>query len=385
MCKENKFYYESGLTFFKLYPQLWNDTLTSPDVILASMRKSQLAATEKLKKARIRNVKFTQLTAADISYFAPSKLFDLIFKNNAWSVGKASEYSKQKWLQALKESYASLPLSNSAAIGSYHYGQTIAYYPRFLEMSFSKEEDFIKLTEKVFQKPFMEVTKEMKSKGKRFGEYKVINYSLKGQALESALSSLIINGVASGELAYLPEAYKDFKSRFPNSTYLTHVQKVIQPLLEKTPHNPDSEIKFDADSNLYNTLEEVLVQNKGRVVYVDMWGSWCGPCREEFNYTAALREHFKGKPADFVYIAFEHSIEPERTWKEAVVFYNVKGRHVLGNTVLQEYFRNLYANKGILTFPSYLLVNKEGNIVNVHAEHPSAVNKLYFQIEELLK
>lgn len=146
-----------------------------------------------------------------------------------------------------------------------------------------------------------------------------------------------------------------------------------------------TEIILEENSSKFKLLEEILAQHKGRAVYLDMWGSWCGPCREKFKYTAALKDKFKGKPVDFVYIAFEHSSEPEKTWKEMVAFYKLKGRHILGSRDLEEYFRNLYASKGILSFPSYLLIDKNGEIVTLQAERPSAGEKLYNQIEELLK
>lgn len=233
LAPENAFWYKTGLTMQKLYPQNWNDTLTYPSEILASIKASQATALQTLNNVKLRNENFVLITAADISYFASSKLFDLIYKNNVWSVGHVSKHSRQEWLEALKTAYSNQPLSNVSAIGSFHYGQTIAYYPRFLEMSCQSKEEFMKLCEEIFGKPFAEINKEVRAKGKNYWQYKALNYGLEGHALENALASLITNGLESGEIAYLPEAYEDFLKRFPNSSHKAHLTEAMKSLLAK--------------------------------------------------------------------------------------------------------------------------------------------------------
>ena len=115
-----------------------------------------------------------------------------------------------------------------------------------------------------------------------------------------------------------------------------------------------------------------------------MWGSWCGPCREQFAHQKPLKERFRGKPVDFVYIAFENSAKPEKTWQEAILFYNLAGRHILGSEDLRKHFGELYKSRGALRFPSYLLIDKAGRIVNRQAAQPSSGEGLYRQIEEIL-
>jgi hypothetical protein len=93
---------------------------------------------------------------------------------------------------------------------------------------------------------------------------------------------------------------------------------------------------------------------------------------------------FQEKEIDFLYIAFERSAHPEKTWQETIRFYELAGRHVLGNKALEKYFQELYSQEGTLSFPAYLLIDQEGDIVTTHAARPSSQEALYRQIEKLL-
>lgn len=63
------------------------------------------------------------------------------------------------------------------------------------------------------------------------------------------------------------------------------------------------------------SLGEVLHQNKGKVLYVDIWASWCAPCRAEMPIAKGLREEYRGRDVVFLYLAIQDSHE---NWRRAV-------------------------------------------------------------------
>lgn len=324
------------------------------------------------------------MTEADILYFGPSKIMDLIFKNNVWTSNHTPKFSRDEWRQALKTAYNTQPLSNPDAIGSYHYQQTVTYYPYYLQWVAPSKEAFEKTVEEIFKKPFNETVEEIRDKGGRFWIYSVINYGLRGLPLERAIVSFINNGIQSGDLEYLEEAYHDYNQRFPKSSQRAYIDQIMRPYLSSKTKGSVPGILLDSLSENYRNIEEIIRHHRGRVVYVDLWGSWCGPCREQFSHAEALKKRFEGRPVDFVYIAFEHSKDPKKTWKESVFFYNLQGRHILGRKELEDHFRVLYDQNGTLLFPSYLLFDKKGNMITKWAERPDSEESLYEQIEKHL-
>jgi thiol-disulfide isomerase/thioredoxin len=54
-----------------------------------------------------------------------------------------------------------------------------------------------------------------------------------------------------------------------------------------------------------------LTDLRGKVTLVNLWGTWCGPCEEEFPYLVAIYESFKNQP-DFQYVSISYPGEPQR-------------------------------------------------------------------------
>ncbi|KAA0989183.1 hypothetical protein [Dyadobacter aurulentus] len=166
--RENQFRQKLGLITYNLGKQTWNDTLSQPEEMMADLKKAQQSALAELNDSKfIRSKAFFSMTQADIQYFAVSKLWDLIWKNGVWTQQNRSRYGRNEWRQALKTAHETVPLSNAAALDSYHYQTLVSYYPRYLQHLASNKEEFARIAEAVFKKPFAEVNQEVRQKGER--------------------------------------------------------------------------------------------------------------------------------------------------------------------------------------------------------------------------
>ncbi|MCG3165817.1 MAG: Thiol-disulfide oxidoreductase ResA [Bacteroidia bacterium] len=120
---------------------------------------------------------------------------------------------------------------------------------------------------------------------------------------------------------------------------------------------------------------------KGKVVYIDFWASWCGPCRQQFPFAKQLKEKFtekERKKITFLYISID---ENEESWRSSIEKLEIEGFHTIspGNWSSEacKFFK-------ISSIPRYMLIDKSGNIADENAKRPGDEN-IYYDIIELLK
>ena len=133
------------------------------------------------------------------------------------------------------------------------------------------------------------------------------------------------------------------------------------------------------------TAEEIMAyiasQYKGKVIYMDIWGTWCMPCREQMKYSPALKQRLKGKDVVFVYLA---NRSPETAWKNAIKQHGITGDNVVHYNLpaaQQSLIEKKYLYRG---FPTYILISKEGKVVTNQAPRPGDPDEAVKAISALL-
>jgi len=162
---------------------------------------------------------------------------------------------------------------------------------------------------------------------------------------------------------------------------------VIKICILNLSYKGDDQINLIPDGEKIASLEELIqnVEFKNYVLFIDIWGTACGPCLQEFKFVPELKKNFNNKPVKFIYLAapYGHTYD-ELRWKNMIKKLNLSGYHLLMN---MNFYYKVWEHKGIndpFLIPHYILVDKSGNINEINALRPSNKKELYDQIERLL-
>lgn len=110
-----------------------------------------------------------------------------------------------------------------------------------------------------------------------------------------------------------------------------------------------------------------LADLKGKYVYVDIWATWCGPCKREIPSLKQLESDFHDKNIAFVSISVDARKDYDK-WQTMVAEKELSGYQLFADNSWQSDFVQAYAIEGI---PRFILIDPAGNIINPDASRPS--------------
>lgn len=193
------------------------------------------------------------------------------------------------------------------------------------------------------------------------------------------------NGLSRDIMCYkllsdmLSESYKDYEIVSQNKDHYITNETLKKALLEKE-HDYENQNKMDISfldsetdeakkitGDFWTKLKE---EHQGKVLYVDIWATWCGPCRGEIPHAIELHEYFDSNDIAFINLCLASN---ENDWQNMIKSNNIKGHNYFFNEFQTQILRDKLKFEG---YPTYLIIDKQGNIVNKNAPRPSSGEKI---------
>lgn len=112
-----------------------------------------------------------------------------------------------------------------------------------------------------------------------------------------------------------------------------------------------------------------LEEYKGKVVYIDLWASWCGPCKVEMPFLKEIYTEYRNKNIEFISIA----INDEDGRKFRLQFIDELQLNWLQ---LEDENNFVKKNYKVLSIPRFILIDKDGKIIDFDAPPPENKNAL---------
>lgn len=174
---------------------------------------------------------------------------------------------------------------------------------------------------------------------------------------------------------YDPEFKTALKKSFEEFNQYAVQEYERASLMNKLNGKPSAEFDYENHKGGKTKLSDL----KGKYVYIDLWATWCGPCRAEIPYLQKVEEKYHGKNIEFVSVSVD-VLKDHDKWQKFVTDKQLGGIQLISDKDWQSEF---VASYGVMSIPRFILIDPKGNVLNADAPRPSS-QELQTKLDALL-
>ncbi|MGC1241333.1 MAG: TlpA disulfide reductase family protein [Chryseosolibacter sp.] len=169
-----------------------------------------------------------------------------------------------------------------------------------------------------------------------------------------------------GHYGITPETdsiFSDFKETYHQSKYLATLNDTYDEFLALAPGKPAPEFE-----GLTREGKPVSVESlHGKVVYIDVWATWCRPCIEEIPSSIKLQQKLANEDGiEFLNVSVDSRRSDWEKFLDGNSYWT--GTHIIIEPDKIDSLYKAYKFRGI---PAYMLLDQAGNIIDLKASRPS--------------
>ena len=109
-------------------------------------------------------------------------------------------------------------------------------------------------------------------------------------------------------------------------------------------------------------FQKIIEPYRGRVILVDVWGTWCGPCKAQLSHCQEEYERLKDYDVVYLYLANRSS---DQGWKNVVKEYQVAGKNVVHYNLPEHQQKAVEEYLGVQGFPTNIVFGRDGKLHKV--------------------
>lgn len=329
-----------------IYKKSENEFLQTLQIYFEKLA-SNIIELDQLKKEDLALRYIMEINYLDLHFWKMQFVLDYINFNKDFSIAKRISFLKENTNTAI---YSNLFDSNFVKSDKYLEIMGSGYYANYLLRSNSK----VNLADLDNDELRLLIIKQIKD-------------SYKGKIAEIALNNYMSSSVNRIESYEVLQNYKIVLEKFyVNELNRVTISSVIvkkedELFLTRKGMPPNFFTMVDKDNKIFN-----LSHFNGKVIYIDLWASWCIPCREENPNIRALKEYYNNKK-DFIIISLA-VLDKEQDWRRALKQDQPTWNQFFDN---RNEAKEVFFSNNSYSIPRFILIDKIGKIVDFNAPRPS--------------
>ncbi|HLX91469.1 MAG TPA: S8 family serine peptidase [Puia sp.] len=176
--------------------------------------------------------------------------------------------------------------------------------------------------------------------------------------------------------ALATQLYRDFLAAVTNTYYRDQMRRVYDNYkLINIPGSPAPDFTYTNVDGRKESLSDL----RGKFVYIDVWATWCGPCKAEIPFLMKVEEKYDGKNIQFVSLSVDRQADTAK-WRKYVIDNKLTGHQVIAD---KDFSSDFVEKFNIVSIPRFLLIDPAGNVVEGDAQRPSDL-ELKRELDQLL-